>query len=91
MITVLVDARVPALLVASLEAAAPDMRFTDDVRAEHDALLTYCKGVATGGLPRVAISPDGSRIELTDVTVAPDDIVALIRNAVHSGEVTWTH
>jgi len=74
---------------ASIRDAAPDMTFTDG--SPYDVVVTQCQGPGTMKSPSLAISPDGRRVELNDMSIAPREIVALIRKAVTSGEMLWTH
>lgn len=74
---------------ASIRDAAPDMTFTDS--RPYDVVLTGCQGPGTLKGPTVAISPDGRRVELNDMSITPGEIVALIRKAYTSGETLWTH
>lgn len=79
----------PGLMDALIDDAGPDFKFSEDI--PYDLVITRCAGPGEGRVPVVAISADGRRVELSDVKVTTAEILALIRKALNSGEMTWTH
>jgi hypothetical protein len=84
------DPLVADLIVA--RASRHEMTFVDRSTKTYDVVLTSPEQAARyRGVPVVAVSARGDRLEVNDAQLEPAQIVAIIRDAIDEGGSPWRH